>query len=188
MSNLTAIPIAPGAPIVDLQTGGATTTMLRFMLALWQRTGNSLGVATVDVQASAAAAQASAVTAQAAAAAAQASANAASSAVAAEAVTRAAADSTEATTRATADTNEATTRATADTNEATTRATAITTEANARIAADALLAPIASPVFTGAAPTFALFGTYASDALAAAGGIVVGQLYWSGTAVVQRRV
>lgn len=62
---------------------------------------------------------------------------------------------TEATARAAAITTEATARAAADTTEATTRASAITTEASARSTADALLAPKASPTFTGvpAAPT-----------------------------------
>lgn len=57
-------------------------------------------------------------------------------------------------------------------------------------AAEALLAPKASPVFSGSPPIFGLFPSFANDAAAAAGGIVVGQIYWSSTvnAVVQRRV
>lgn len=35
---------------------------------------------------------------------------------------------------------------------------------------------------------FPLFGQFANDTAAAAGGVAVGQLYWNGTAVVQRRV
>lgn len=36
-------------------------------------------------------------------------------------------------------------------------------------------------------PIYTFFPQYANDAAAAAGGILLGQLYWSGSAVVQRR-
>lgn len=78
--------------------------------------------------------------------------NAINAAITGEASTRAAADAalttalaTESSTRATADT----TNATAITSEATARASAVTAEASARTAADALLAPLDSPAFTG---------------------------------------
>lgn len=86
-------------------------------------------------------------------------------AISAEATTRAGADTTETAARIAAVSAEATTRGNADTAEASARGSAdttlqanITAEAVARAAADALLAPLASPPLTGipTAPTAAL--------------------------------
>ena len=73
---------------------------------------------------------------------------------------------------------------------ANTANTAVAAETVRAEAAEALLAPINDPVFTGAAPVFTLFGAFANDAAAALGGIVIGQLYWNTVtpAVAQRRV
>lgn len=77
--------------------------------------------------------------------------DAAATAASAEAATRAAADTTETSARTTADSSEATTRGTADTTEATARASGDSTEQTRALAAEALLAPKASPAFTGTA-------------------------------------
>jgi len=74
---------------------------------------------------------------------------------AAEATARAAGDAAEATARAAGDAAEATARAAADADEVTARNAAILVETNRAIAAEALLAPKASPALTGipTAPT-----------------------------------
>lgn len=74
--------------------------------------------------------------------------------------------------------------------DATAAQAAVAAETARALAAEALLAPKNSPVFTGAAPVFALFGAYANDAAAAAGGVAVGQFYVisGSSAVAQRQV
>jgi len=95
------------------------------------------------------------------------------------------------TTATEAETSAAAAQTTANTAETSAAAanTAVAVETARALAAEALLATINDPVFTGAPPVFALFPSYASDAAAATGGIGIGQFYWSSavTAVVQRR-
>ena len=166
MTALSSTIPSPTQQLIDPATGHVTMPWWYVFQRLLARTGGSIGVDALAVEAAANAATAAAATATTAATAASAAAAAASAAVVAETAARGA----------------------AITAEAAARNAAVAAEATARAAADALLATKANPVFTGAEPKFALFGTYASDAAAATGGIVVGQLYWDGTAVVQRRV
>jgi hypothetical protein len=143
---------APGAPMVDVETGVISHAWWHWALAVFKRTGDAPGIGTVDAETLANAAQAAAA--------------AASGAVSTEAGVRAAADTanasaitTEATTRAAADTAEiaarnaaiaaeAVLRVAADAAEVIARNTAIGVETSRATAAEALLAPKATPVFT----------------------------------------
>jgi hypothetical protein len=88
--------------------------------------------------------------------------------------------------------NAATAQATANLaqSEALTAQVEVATETARAQAAEALLAPKASPVFSGAPMVIPLLPTFVNDTGAASAGIVLGQLYWSSTvnAIVQRRV
>jgi hypothetical protein len=199
---------APGAPIVDPQTGIASESLFHWMLGVFKRTGNAPGLAAVDVQTLANAAQAAAA--------------AASGAVTTEAGVRAAADTanasaitTEAGTRAAADlllapkaspaltgtptaptaaplTNTTQLATTAFTTlavgvETTARVGAVSAEAATRAAADLLLAPQANPIFTGTI-FLPILTNAANDAAAATAGLAIGQLYRNGSIVMQRIV
>jgi hypothetical protein len=111
----------PGVPSVDPASGMLSREWFNWSLKIMQRTGGLPGIATGDVQDTANTALTNANAAQTTATAAQGTAN-------------------------TALTNAATAQAAADANTA-----AIAAETAARIAADALLAPLASPHFTGTA-------------------------------------
>lgn len=181
----------PAAPMVDPQTGAASVAFWHWMLAIFKRTGDGVGIAAVDVQTAADAAQATATAAAAAvvteqgvrAAADTAEANTRAAADAAEATARMAADAAETAARIVAVAAEATTRAAAD----TTLTTAIATEATTRATADALLAPKANPAFTGTVD-MPIFTNAVNDAAAAAAGVAVGQLYRNGSIVMLRIV
>lgn len=154
-------------PMVDPTTGRPTEPWWYVQQSLLNRTGGPAGVSSDDVLSVAETALADAGAAQ----------------------------STANTALATADTAQTTANtAISDANGAQTTAnaaaTAVAAETARAEAAEASLAPKASPIFSGAPPVFALFPSYANDAAAAVGGIVVGQLYWSSTvtAVAQRRV
>lgn len=172
---------APQAPVVDPTSGIATTPWWYVFQRLLARTGGSQGVNVVTVQTTASTASTAATAAQTTASAA-ATAAATAQTAAGEASTTATAAQTTA--------NGASTTATAAQTTADAAATATAAETARAEAAEALLAPKASPTFSGASPVFALFPAYANDTAAAAGGIAVGQLYWSSTtaAVAQRRV
>lgn len=160
-------------PVSD-PTGSMSRPWLYYMMAMQNRTGGTAGVDVTTVQTTANTALTNAAAAQTTATEAQTTAN--------TAITNAAAAQTTATAAGTA--------AAAAQTAASAAAAASTAETTRALAAEALLAPKASPTFSGAPPVFALFPAYASDAAAEAGGIVVGQLYWSSTttAVAQRRV
>lgn len=175
---------APAVPMVDPATGLATVAWWSWARSMFARVGgDGSGIPVADVQAAATAAanaaataHAAAVTAQSAATTAQTAATAASAAVTAEVAARISAVTTEGAARLAADITEATVRLADD-----------GTETAARIAADLLLAPQANPTFTGAIQLPILFNAL-NDAAAAAGGVAVGQLYRSGSAVMQRIV
>jgi|SRR5579862_4476293 len=130
----------PSVPFVDPVTGLQSREWFRWSLQIMARTGGLAGIGSSDVQATANAAQSTANTAQ----------TTADTGVANAATAQATANTAQAsatTAQGTANTgvtNAATAQATADANTA-----AIATETAARIAADALLAPLASPHFTG---------------------------------------
>lgn len=181
----------PAAPMVDPQTGIISNAWWHWALALFKRTGDGVGIAAVDVQTAADAAQA---TATAAGLATAAETVRAQDAEATEAAIRAAADAAEASARMAADAAETAARIAAVSAEATTRAsadttltTAIATEATTRAAADALLAPKANPAFTGAV-FMPIFTNAVNDAAAAAAGVAIGQLYRNGSIVMLRIV
>lgn len=185
------IPLA-NSPVVNPGTGIMTEVWWYVLQRLLVRTGGSQGISSAAVQAVAQQAEADAqiaitdaAAALTAAEAAQATANTAETDAAAAQTTANTAQTTAVAAGSAASTAQTTANtALATAGAAATAASAAQTTANAA-------ATKANPAFTGAAPEFGtLFGAYASDAAAAIGGIIVGQLYWNTVtaAVAQRRV
>lgn len=186
MPNVGGTPPAPQSPIADPATGIVTIPWWYWFQTLLTRTGGLPGVDVTTVQTLAQTAETQAEAAQTAAAAALTAANTAqTTANAAETAALAATATADgASTTATA----AAATATAAQTTAATAQTAVAAETTRALAAEALLAPKASPTFTGLAPKFALFIQAVNDAAAAAAGVVVGQFYVNGSVLMQRQV